>query len=98
MITSKFESDISDKMKKKWNCTIEVKPGAIRVIPNGYDSSYPVNLSRDKQFIENSKIFSWTFNGKRYDIGTMKDWFQSHLELSANSEFAPILNQVIKKL
>ena len=35
MITSKFESDISDKMKKKWNCTIEVKPGAIRVIPNG---------------------------------------------------------------
>ena len=55
MITSNFESDISDHMKKKWNCTIEVKPGAIRVIPNGYDSSYPVNLSRDKQFIENSK-------------------------------------------
>ena len=55
MITSKFESDISDKMKKKWNCTIEVKPGAIRVIPNGYDREYPVNLSRDKQFIENSK-------------------------------------------
>ena len=55
MITSNFESDISDHMKKKWNCTIEVKPGAIRVIPNGYDSSYHVNLSRDKQFIENSK-------------------------------------------
>ena len=55
MITSNFESDISDHMKKKWNCTIEVKPGAIRVIPNGYDSSNPVNLSRDKQFIENSK-------------------------------------------
>ena len=55
MITSKFESDISDNMKKKWNCTIEVKPGAITVIPNGYDREYPVNLSRDKQFIENSK-------------------------------------------
>ena len=55
MITSKFESDISDNMKKRWNCTIEVKPGAITVIPNGYDREYPVNLSRDKQFIENSK-------------------------------------------
>ena len=47
---------------------------------------------------QDSEIFSWTFNGKRYDIGTMKDWFQSHLELSANSEFAPILNEVINKL
>jgi hypothetical protein len=55
MITSKFESDISDNMKKKWNCIIEVKPGAITVIPYGYDREYPVNLSRDKQFIENSK-------------------------------------------
>ena len=55
MITSKFESDISDNMKKRWNCTIEVKPCAITVIPNGYDREYPVNLSRDKQFIENSK-------------------------------------------
>ena len=55
MITSKFESDISDNMKKRWNCTIEVKPGAITVIPNGYDREYPGNLSRDKQFIENSK-------------------------------------------
>ena len=55
MITSKFVSDISDNMKKRWNCTIEVKPGAITVIPNGYDREYPVNLSRDKQCIENSK-------------------------------------------
>ena len=55
MITSKFESDISDNMKKRWNCTIEVNPGAITVIPNGYAREYPVNLSRDKQFIENSK-------------------------------------------
>ena len=37
------------------------------------------------------QMYSWTFGGKRYDIGTMKDWFQSHLELSANSEFASIL-------
>ena len=47
---------------------------------------------------QNSQIFSWTFHGKRYDIGTMKDWFQSHIELSANSEFSPILNEVLSKL
>ena len=45
-----------------------------------------------------SQMFSWTFHGKRYDIGTMKDWFQSHLELSANSEFSPILKEVLNKV
>ncbi len=43
-------------------------------------------------------LLSWTFNGRRYDIGTMKDWFQSHLELSSTSEFAPILKDVLNKL
>ena len=47
---------------------------------------------------KNGEMFSWTFDGHRYDIGTMKDWFQSHLELSANSEFSPILNEVLSKL
>ena len=45
-----------------------------------------------------SRIYSWTFGGRRYDIGTMKDWFQSHLKLSANSEFSPFLNEVVNKL
>ena len=49
-------------------------------------------------FAESEKIFAWTFRGKRYDIGTMKDWFQSHLELSANSSFSPLLGEVLKKL
>ena len=43
-------------------------------------------------------LYSWTFSGKRYDIGTMKDWFQSHLELSYNSEFSGILKEVLGKL
>ena len=47
---------------------------------------------------QNSRIYSWTFNGKRYDIGTMKDWFQSHIELSARSEYSSVLNQVLEKL
>ena len=51
-----------------------------------------------KSLAKNGKIFSWTFDGKRYDIGTMKDWFQSHLELSADSEFSSILEEVTHKL
>jgi len=47
---------------------------------------------------QNSKIFSWLFSGKRYDIGTMKDWFQSHIELSASSEFSSIVKEVLGKL
>ena len=47
---------------------------------------------------QNSELLSWIFQGKRYDIGTMKDWFQSHIELSAKSEFSPVLNEVLKKL
>ena len=44
------------------------------------------------------KMYSWTFKGKRYDIGTMKDWFQSHLELSFESDYSSILEDVLKKL
>jgi UTP--glucose-1-phosphate uridylyltransferase len=51
-----------------------------------------------KLLAKNRKMYSWTFDGKRYDIGTMKDWFQSHLELSSDSEFSPILNDVLNKL
>ena len=44
------------------------------------------------------QMYSWTFKGKRYDIGTMKDWFQSHLELSFDSEYYLILKDILKKL
>ena len=44
------------------------------------------------------QMYSWTFRGKRYDIGTMKDWFQSHLELSIESDYSSILESVLKKL
>ena len=43
-------------------------------------------------------LYSWTFNGKRFDIGTMKDWFQSHIEISRQSEYSMILDEVLKKL
>ena len=44
------------------------------------------------------KVYSWTFKGKRYDIGTMRDWFQSHIELSFESDYSSILKEVLKKL
>lgn len=43
-------------------------------------------------------LYSWTFPGKRYDIGTMEDWFRSHIELSSNSDYSKILNEVISRL
>ena len=43
------------------------------------------------------EMYSWTFRGKRYDIGTMKDWFKSHLELSIKSEFHTLLEDLITK-
>ena len=43
-------------------------------------------------------IYCWTFKGKRYDIGTMKDWFESHLELSIKSNYSSVLGGVLKKL
>ena len=44
------------------------------------------------------KMYSWTFKGKRYDIGTMKDWFQSHIELSAKSDFSHILKNLMLEM
>ena len=51
-----------------------------------------------KSLAKNSQMFSWIFDGKRYDIGTMKDWFQSHIELSAYSEFSTVLKEVTNNL
>ena len=77
-----FTSDLFDYQKK---------------VPAG--SGGEIQLTDAMQAMaKESKMYSWTFEGRRYDIGTMRDWFQSHLELSAQSEFAPILSEVVKKL
>ena len=51
-----------------------------------------------KALLKKDKMYSWEFDGKRYDIGTMKDWFKSHIELSANSDFSSTLEEVIDSL
>jgi len=51
-----------------------------------------------QELAQRSTLYSWTFNGKRYDIGTMKDWFQSHIELSLKSKYSNIINEVVSKL
>jgi len=67
----------------------DVKPG----------SGGEIQLTDAMQSMANdSDIYSWTFTGKRYDIGTMRDWFQSHIELSAHSEFSTLLKEVLSKL
>mgnify|MGYP001396894339 CR=1 FL=1 len=40
-------------------------------------------------------IYSWTFKGKRYDIGTMRDWFESHLRLSLETEYKDIIENIL---
>ncbi|MBG07458.1 MAG: UTP--glucose-1-phosphate uridylyltransferase [Halobacteriovoraceae bacterium] len=45
----------------------------------------------------NQEIYSWTFKGKRYDIGTMKDWFESHIELSIKSGYSSIIQEILSK-
>lgn len=45
----------------------------------------------------NQEIYSWTFKGKRYDIGTMKDWFESHIELSIESGYSSIIQEILNK-
>jgi len=58
-----------------------------------------IQLTDAMQFMaKESNIYSWVFNGKRYDIGTMNDWFESHIELSLDSEFSEIINKIIGKL
>ena len=58
-----------------------------------------IQLTDVMQVLANrTKVYSWLFKGKRYDIGTMKDWFQSHIELSLESEFSEIINELVEKL
>jgi len=45
---------------------------------------------------EKSNLYSWEFSGKRYDIGTMRDWFKSHIELSLYSEYSKLMFEIIK--
>jgi len=51
-----------------------------------------------QRLTRNFDLYSWTFSGKRYDIGTMKDWFKSHLELSLKSDFSGAIKEVLEGL
>jgi len=51
-----------------------------------------------QSFIKDNLMFSWTFEGRRYDIGTIEDWFKSHFELSHLMGFSYIFDEVIKKV
>ncbi len=44
-------------------------------------------------------IYAYRFDGRRYDIGTMHDWFRAHVELTLiNDEFREPARQFLKEL
>lgn len=43
-------------------------------------------------------MYAWVFGGKRYDIGTMDDWFLSHLELSLQSDYSDMMKKTLDKI
>tara|TARA_B100001121_G_scaffold305713_2_gene323784 strand:+ start:89 stop:952 length:864 start_codon:yes stop_codon:yes gene_type:complete len=51
-----------------------------------------------QSFALTHNLYSWKFDGKRYDIGTMRDWFKSHIEMSSESEYSLILKEIINEL
>ena len=68
-----------------------------RNVKGGVNSE--IQLTDAMQLLANDfKMYSWNFPGGRYDIGTMKDWFQSHIELSLDSDFSDMCEDIIGKL
>jgi UTP--glucose-1-phosphate uridylyltransferase len=51
-----------------------------------------------RSLAEEDIIYAWLFNGRRYDIGTMRDWFKSHIELSSESEFADVMDEIMREI
>jgi UTP-glucose-1-phosphate uridylyltransferase len=51
-----------------------------------------------RSLAEEDMIYAWLFGGRRYDIGTMRDWFKSHIELSSESEFAGVMDEIMEKI
>ena len=43
---------------------------------------------------QNNSLLAWKFSGKRFDIGTMEDWFRSHLILSNQHKWGKIIKNI----
>lgn len=43
---------------------------------------------------QNNSLLAWEFPGKRFDIGTMEDWFRSHLILSYQHKWGKIIKDI----
>ena len=43
---------------------------------------------------QNNSLLAWKFSGKRFDIGTMEDWFRSHLILSNQHKWGKIIKDI----
>lgn len=66
-IKSAFKIEhVEDTNGKEWTCECEVEMGLVVVTPQGYDSSYPFILCKDKVFVKNVKK-------SLYDVGIYKE-------------------------
>ena len=43
---------------------------------------------------KNNSLLAWKFSGKRFDIGTMEDWFRSHLILSNQHKWGKVIKDI----
>jgi len=46
---------------------------------------------------EKTKMLAWNFPGKRFDIGTLEDWFQAHTELVLSSRWGSDFKKWLQK-
>jgi len=43
---------------------------------------------------QNNSLLAWKFSGTRFDIGTMEDWFRSHLILSHQYKWGKVIKDI----
>ena len=95
--TSYKKGEIIYKEGDKPSGLICLSKGKVKVIKEGVGGEIQLTDAM-QELAQKDELYSWTFPGKRYDIGTMKDWFQAHIELSSKSEFSELLDEVIDNL
>ncbi len=71
---------------------------AIRKTPPGKNGEVQLTDAM-RILLRTEPIYAYRFNGRRYDIGTMHDWFRAHVELTLmNDEFREPARQFLREL
>ncbi len=71
---------------------------AIRKTPPGKNGEVQLTDAM-RVLLRTEPIYAYRFKGRRYDIGTMNDWFRAHVELTlAKGEFREPARRFLKEL